>query len=146
MFNYLKPNQCFLKNGEQYAAVCRLARVRAQRLALAVEEDELTAQLRTCMFDAQELVDPAFLRQQLRADTSPAELSQMWVARITDDGHRLEIHPAFVSQRFRPVEEEEGSEDSENSENSENSEDSENSENSEDSENSENSEDSENSE
>ena len=98
----LKANQTYLKSKEQYHLVCRLAQVRVERKALAVEEDRLVQELRACMFDARELVDLQFLGQQQRAGVTEEELAQMWVARITDDDLRLEVHPAYVSERFRP--------------------------------------------
>ena len=95
----LKSNQMYLENEEQYALVCRLAQVRVQRKALAVEEAQLETAIRTMMEPVTELVDVAFLNQQ--HELTEGELSEMFVARINAVGE-LEVHPAYVSNRFRP--------------------------------------------
>lgn len=95
----LKSNQMYLENEEQYALVCRLAQVRVERKALAVEEAQLETAIRTMMEPVTELVDVAFLNQQ--HELTEGELSEMFVARINAVGE-LEVHPAYVSNRFRP--------------------------------------------
>jgi len=95
----LKSNQMYLENEEQYALVCRLAQVRVQRKALAVEEAQLETAIRTMMEPVTELVDVAFLNQQ--HELTEGELSEMFVARINAVG-QVEVHPAYVSNRFRP--------------------------------------------
>ena len=95
----LKSNQMYLESQEQYALVCRLAQVRVERKALAVEEAQLETAIRTMMEPVTELVDVAFLNQQ--HELTEGELSEMFVARINAVGE-LEVHPAYVSNRFRP--------------------------------------------
>lgn len=95
----LKSNQMYLESQEQYALICRLAQVRVQRKALAVEEAQLETAIRTMMEPVTELVDVAFLNQQ--HELTEGELSEMFVARINAVG-QVEVHPSYVSNRFRP--------------------------------------------
>lgn len=60
----LKANQMYLETTEQYALIRRLAVVRVQMKALAVEEAQLETKIRTMMEPQTELVDMAFLNQQ----------------------------------------------------------------------------------
>lgn len=95
----LKANQMYLETTEQYALIRRLAVVRVQMKALAVEEAQLGTKIKTMMEPQTELVDMAFLNQQ--HDLTEEELNEMFVARINAVG-QLEVHPAYVSNRFRP--------------------------------------------
>ena len=79
--------------------MCRLAQVRVQLKALQVEADNLEQQIYDAMCPATELVDVLYLRTQ--KGLSDAELSKLFVARKEQDGS-LTVHPAYVSERFRP--------------------------------------------
>ena len=95
----LKPNQMYLESQGLYQKVCRLAQVRVQLKALQVEADNLEQQICDAMCPATELVDVLYLRTQ--KGLSDAELSELFVARKEQDGS-LTVHPAYVSERFRP--------------------------------------------
>ena len=95
----LKPNQMYLESQGLYQKVCRLAQVRVQLKALQVEADNLEQQIYDAMCPATELVDVLYLRTQ--KGLSDAELSELFVARKEQDGS-LTVHPAYVSERFRP--------------------------------------------
>ena len=96
---FLKPNQMYLESQGLYQKVCRLAQVRVQLKALQVEADNLEQQIYDAMCPATELVDVLYLRTQ--KGLSDAELSKLFVARKEQDGS-LTVHPAYVSERFRP--------------------------------------------
>lgn len=96
---FLKPNQMYLESQGLYQKVCRLAQVRVQLKALQVEADNLEQQIYDAMCPATELVDVLYLRTQ--KGLSEAELSELFVARKEQDGS-LTVHPAYVSERFRP--------------------------------------------
>ena len=96
---FLKPNQMYLESQGLYQKVCRLAQVRVQLKALQVEADNLEQQIYDAMCPATELVDVLYLRTQ--KGLSDAELSELFVARKEQDGS-LTVHPAYVSERFRP--------------------------------------------
>lgn len=100
----LKKNQMYLQSRAFYADVCRLARLRAQRHALAIATARLEEHIRQQMAPATEIVDLTFLRAN--EGLPEAELREMFVARIDALG-RLTVHPPYVSKRFRPWEEEE---------------------------------------
>ena len=97
---FLKPHQMYLESQGLYQNVCRLAQVRVQLKALQVEMDALEQTIRKSMYPASELVDLTFLRSQ-KDLVSEEELSGMFVARMEVDGF-LTVHPAYVSERFRP--------------------------------------------
>ena len=94
----LRPNQMYLESHELYQWIRRLAQVRLQRAALAVEHDQLERQIRTAMTPDTEIVDPAFIRTQTEATSR--ERREMFVARIDATG-QLIVHPAYVSEHFR---------------------------------------------
>ena len=96
---FLKPYQMYLESQGLYQKVCRLAQVRVQLKALQVEADNLEQQIYDAMCPATELVDVLYLRTQ--KGLSEAELSKLFVARKEQDGS-LTVHPAYVSERFRP--------------------------------------------
>ena len=96
---FLKPHQMYLESQGLYQKVCRLAQVRVQLKALQVEADNLEQQIYDAMCPATELVDVLYLRTQ--KGLSDAELSELFVARKEQDGS-LTVHPAYVSERFRP--------------------------------------------
>jgi hypothetical protein len=96
---FLKPNQMYLESQGLYQKVCRLAQVRVQLKALQVEADNLEQQIYDAMCPATELVDVLYLRTQ--KGLSDAELSKLFVARKEQDCS-LTVHPAYVSERFRP--------------------------------------------
>ena len=96
---FLKPQQMYLESQGLYQKVCRLAQVRVQLKALQVEADNLKQQIYDAMCPATELVDVLYLRTQ--KGLSEAELSELFVARKEQDGS-LTVHPAYVSERFRP--------------------------------------------
>ena len=97
---FLKPHQMYLESQGLYQNVCRLAQVRVQLKALQVEMDALEQTISESMFPASELVDLTFLRSQ-KDVVSEEELSGMFVVRKEVDGF-LTVHPAYVSERFRP--------------------------------------------
>ena len=96
---FLKPNQMYLESQGLYQKVCRLAQVRVQLKALQVEADNLEQQIYDAMCPATELVDVLYLRTQ--KGLSEAEIAELFVARKEQDGS-LTVHPAYVSERFRP--------------------------------------------
>lgn len=89
----------YLESQGLYQKVCRLAQVRTAQKVLRIEEDQLVRQIQDAMAPATELVDLTFLRSQKAEDATALE--QMFVARKEDDG-TLTVHPAYVSERFRP--------------------------------------------
>lgn len=96
---FLKPNQMYLESQGLYQEVCRLAQVRVQMKALQIEADQLEKHICDAMCPATEIVDLVFLRMQ--KGVSEAQLAEMFVARKEADG-TLTVHPAYVSERFRP--------------------------------------------
>lgn len=96
---FLKPHQMYLESQGLYQKVCRLAQVRTAQKVLRIEEDLLVRQIEDAMAPATEVVDHSFLRSQ--KDEDAAVLQTMFVARREMDG-ALTVHPAYVSERFRP--------------------------------------------
>jgi len=96
---FLKPNQMYLESQGLYQKICRLAQVRVEIKSLQVEADKLEQHICDAMCPATELVDLVFLRAQ--KDATEQELKEMCVARWELDG-QLSVHPAYVSERFRP--------------------------------------------
>ena len=99
---FLSPHQMYLESQGLYQKICRLAQVRVDIKALQVEEDRLVKNIFEAMCPATEMVDLTFLRSQ-KGSVSDAELAEMFVARWDDTEHYLTVHPAYVSDRFRPV-------------------------------------------
>jgi hypothetical protein len=96
---FLKPHQMYLESQGLYQKVCRLAQVRTAQKVLRIEEDLLVRQIEYAMAPATEVGDLSFLRSQ--KDEDAAVLQTMFVARREMDG-ALTVHPAYVSERFRP--------------------------------------------
>ena len=90
----------YLESQGLYQKVCRLAQVRVQMKALQIEEDLLVRKIEDAMCPATELVDLTFLRMQ-KSVVPEEELADMFVVRKEADG-TLTVHPAYVSDRFRP--------------------------------------------
>ena len=97
---FLKPHQMYLESQGLYQKVCRLAQVRVELKALRIEEDLLVQKIEDAMCPATELVDLTFLRMQ-KSVVSEEELAELFVVRKEADGI-LTVHPAYVSDRFRP--------------------------------------------
>lgn len=97
---FLKPHQMYLKSQGLYQKVCRLAQVRTEIKSLTVEEDHLVQSIYDAMCPATEIVDLVFLRAQ--KGVSDADLAEMFVARWQESERTLNVHPAYVSDRFRP--------------------------------------------
>lgn len=97
---FLKPHQMYLESQGLYQKVCRLAQVRTEIKALTVEEDRLVKCIHDAMCPATEIVDLVFLRSQ--KDVSEADLDEMFVARWQEAERIMDVHPAYVSDRFRP--------------------------------------------
>ena len=89
----------YLESQGLYQKVCRLAQVRTAQKVLRIEEDLLVREIQDAMAPATEVVDLSFLRAQ--KDEGAAELETLFVVRREVDG-ALTVHPAYVSERFRP--------------------------------------------
>ena len=97
---FLKPHQMYLESQGLYQKICRLAQVRTEIKSLTVEEDHLVQCIYDAMCPATEIVDLVFLRAQ--KGVSDADLSEMFVARWQESERIMDVHPAYVSDRFRP--------------------------------------------
>lgn len=97
---FLKPHQMYLESQGLYQKICRLAQVRTEIMSLTVEEDHLVQSIYDAMCPATEIVDLVFLRAQ--KGVSDADLAEMFVARWQESERTLNVHPAYVSDRFRP--------------------------------------------
>ena len=97
---FLKPHQMYLESQGLYQKICRLAQVRTEIKSLTVEEDHLVQCIYDAMCPATEIVDLVFLRAQ--KGVSEADLSEMFVARWQESERIMDVHPAYVSDRFRP--------------------------------------------
>lgn len=97
---FLKPHQMYLESQGLYQKICRLAQVRTEILSLTVEEDHLVQSIYDAMCPATEIVDLVFLRAQ--KGVSDADLAEMFVARWQEAERTMDVHPAYVSDRFRP--------------------------------------------
>lgn len=97
---FLKPHQMYLESQGLYQKICRLAQVRTEIKKLNIEEDQLVQHIYDAMCPATEVVDLTFLRMQ--KNVSEQELADMYVARWQDCDRSMTVHPAYVSDRFRP--------------------------------------------
>lgn len=97
---FLRPHQMYLENQGLYQKICRLAQVRIDIKKLNIEEDRLVQDIYDAMYPATEVVDLTFLRMQ--KGLSEQELAEMYVARWQDSDRSMTVHPAYVSNRFRP--------------------------------------------
>ena len=97
---FLKPHQMYLESQGLYQKICRLAQVRTEIKKLNIEEDQLVQAIYDAMCPATEIVDLTFLRMQ--KGVSEQQLAEMYVARWQSCDRSMAVHPAYVSDRFRP--------------------------------------------